>query len=168
MVLRAPTAEDILELVQLNLASAQHYQPWATPPATIDEATAYLVRSRERDTAYFLVCHAASGAIMGGVNLSQIFYGNFQSAYMGYYIAAPYARQGFMGDAVATVLGYAFGQGGLHRVEANIQPDNAASIGLVRRLGFQREGYSPRYLLINGAWRDHERWAILAEDWLAR
>ncbi len=59
----------------------------------------------------------------------------------------------------------AFGELGLHRLEANIQPDNAASIALVRKPGFRLEGYSPRYLKIAGRWRDHERWAILAEEW---
>jgi len=53
----------------------------------------------------------------------------------------------------------------LHRLEANIQPRNAASIAVVKRAGFSLEGYSRRYLKIGGRWRDHERWAILAEDW---
>jgi [ribosomal protein S5]-alanine N-acetyltransferase len=63
------------------------------------------------------------------------------------------------------VLAESFGRLGLHRVEANIQPDNAASIALVRRCGFEREGFSPRYLRIGGAWKDHERWAIRSETW---
>jgi ribosomal-protein-alanine N-acetyltransferase len=54
---------------------------------------------------------------------------------------------------------------GFHRLEANVQADSARCIGLIRRLGFRKEGFSPRYLKIGGEWRDHERWAILAEDW---
>lgn len=59
----------------------------------------------------------------------------------------------------------AFGELDLHRLEANIQPDNERSIRLVVRLGCRREGYSPRYVKVAGKWRDHERWALLAEDW---
>jgi ribosomal-protein-alanine N-acetyltransferase len=69
-----------------------------------------------------------------------------------------------MAEALAQVLDFAFGELGLHRLEANIQPGNARSIALVERLGFRKEGFSPRYLKIDGDWRDHERWAILAED----
>jgi ribosomal-protein-alanine N-acetyltransferase len=70
-----------------------------------------------------------------------------------------------MSAGLALVLRQAFRQLGLHRVEANIQPDNARSIALVRRLGFRREGFSPRYLKLGGRWRDHERWALLREEW---
>jgi len=71
-------------------------------------------------------------------------------------------------EALQLMLGHAFGRLGLHRVEANIQPGNVASIRLVKRAGFTREGYSRRYLKIGGRWRDHERWALLREDWLKR
>ncbi len=69
-----------------------------------------------------------------------------------------------MREGIGLVLRHAFGTLGLHRLEANIQPDNARSLTLVEEAGFRLEGYSPRYLKINGRWRDHERWAILAED----
>ena len=69
-----------------------------------------------------------------------------------------------MSVALGLVLGVAFGELRLHRVEANIQPANARSIALVKRAGFRLEGFSPRYLFIDGAWRDHERWAKLADD----
>ncbi|VWB80544.1 phosphinothricin acetyltransferase [Burkholderia metallica] len=68
-----------------------------------------------------------------------------------------------MTDAMRAAIGVAFDELGLHRVEANIQPGNHASIALVRRLGFTKEGFSPRYLRIGGEWRDHERWALLAD-----
>ena len=105
---------------------------------------------------------------MGAIELSQIVGGRFRSAYLGYHIGAPFARQGYMRDALAAALTLAFGRYRLHRVEANIQPRNLASIRLVRRLGFRREGYSRRYLKIGGRWRDHERWALLVEDWRER
>jgi ribosomal-protein-alanine N-acetyltransferase len=67
--------------------------------------------------------------------------------------------------AIQLILRYAFTKLKLHRVEANIQPENLASLALIKRAGFTREGYSRRYLRIGGRWRDHERWALLAEDW---
>ena len=69
-----------------------------------------------------------------------------------------------MRDGLELALRLAFGSLGLHRLEANIQPGNASSVALVKGAGFRLEGYSRRYLKISGRWRDHERWAILAED----
>ena len=97
------------------------------------------------------------------MNVSEIVRGVFRSAYLGYYAFTPHARQGLMTEAVALVVGTAFRRLGLHRLEANVQPGNLASLRLVRRLGFRREGYSPRYLKIRGRWRDHERWAIVSD-----
>jgi len=105
---------------------------------------------------------------MGAIELSQIVGGKFRSAYLGYQIGVPFARQGYMREALATVLTFVFGRYRLHRVEANIQPHNLRSLRLVRSLGFHREGYSRRYLKIGGRWRDHERWALLVEDWRKR
>ena len=90
--------------------------------------------------------------------------GYFQSAYLGYYASARHAGKGLMGEAMALVLDHAFGPLALHRLEANIQPGNAPSIALARGAGFRLEGYSPRYLLIGGRWRDHERYAITADE----
>lgn len=165
VALRPPAAEDEAELLALNRASAAHYSPWVSPPTTPEAFAAYLERCARPDVAGRLACRAADGAIMGAVTLSQIFYGPLQSAYMGYYIGAPYAGRGYMREAVALALDHAFGPLRLHRVEANVQPANRASLALVRRLGFTREGYSRRYLFIDGDWRDHERFAMLAEDW---
>lgn len=100
------------------------------------------------------------------IAINQIVRGNLQSAYLGFRIGAAYAGSGYMTLALPLVLRHAFDTLRLHRLEANIQPENDASIALVRRAGFTREGFSRRYLKINGRWRDHERWAILREDWL--
>jgi [ribosomal protein S5]-alanine N-acetyltransferase len=102
--------------------------------------------------------------IVGVFNISQIVYGRLRTAYLGYYVLEPFAGQGYMHDGLALVLRFAFGPLGLHRLEANIQPENESSIALVKRAGFRLEGYSPRYVKVAGRWWDHERWAILAED----
>jgi ribosomal-protein-alanine N-acetyltransferase len=70
-----------------------------------------------------------------------------------------------MREGLSTMISWAFADRSLHRLEANIQPDNVASIDLVRGLGFRLEGFSRRYLKIGGDWRDHERWALLADEW---
>ena len=111
-----------------------------------------------------LVCREEDGAIAGVYNIGQIFYGPFCSAYLGYYAFAPFAGQGYMREGLQLTLRHAFGPLGLHRLEANIQPENRPSIALVSGAGFRLEGLSPRYLKIAGRWRDHERWAILAEE----
>jgi ribosomal-protein-alanine N-acetyltransferase len=105
----------------------------------------------------------ASGELIGVINVSEIVRGAFRSAYVGFYAFAPYHRQGYMAEGLQLVIGAAFRRLRLHRLEANVQPGNRASLRLIRRLGFRREGYSPRYLKIAGRWRDHERWALLAD-----
>jgi ribosomal-protein-alanine N-acetyltransferase len=104
---------------------------------------------------------------VGVINLNNIIRGAFQNAFLGYYAFVPFAGQGLMREGMELLLEYAFGGLKLHRVEANIQPDNLASISLVKRCGFAKEGFSKRYLQVDGGWRDHERWALLIEDWQA-
>jgi [ribosomal protein S5]-alanine N-acetyltransferase len=112
-----------------------------------------------------LVCRRVDGTIVGVINLNEIVRATFQSAYLGYYAFYPHAGRGYMTEGLALVLRHAFRRLGLHRLEANLQPENRASRALVRRLGFRKEGFSPRYLKIGGRWRDHERWAIVREAW---
>lgn len=126
-----------------------------------------LARGRRPDFAAFLIRRRSDDRIVGAIEVSQIVLRSFRSAYLGYQVGAPYARQGYMTEGLGLVLNHGFGPLRLHRLEANIRPENGASIGLVRRLGFAYEGFSRRYLKIGGRWRDHERWAILAEDWRA-
>jgi ribosomal-protein-alanine N-acetyltransferase len=110
----------------------------------------------------FLVCLRENGSIVGVINITEIVLGAFRSGYLGYYAFAGYERQGFMREGLHAVVRHAFSSLKLHRLEANIQPGNVASIALVKSCGFSKEGYSPRYLKIAGRWRDHERWAVLA------
>jgi ribosomal-protein-alanine N-acetyltransferase len=166
--LRAPAAADAEEFCATMQASRRHFARWGHPPYH-PSAFRHWRRGRHGETVLrFLICRAADGAIMGQVSLGNIVRGLFQSAYTGYYLARPFTGQGYMTEALGLVLRHAFRDLRLHRVEANIQPENAPSIAVVRRCGFQREGLSPRMLKMGGRWRDHERWAILVEDWRAQ
>ena len=163
--LRAPTRSDQGEFVTLMRASRSFHRPWASAPTDEDRFAAYLADARRPDFEAMLACRYEEQAIVGFFNLSQIARGSLQSAYLGYAVGKPFARQGYMREGIELVLRRAFFTLRLHRVEANIQPGNRASIALARGAGFRREGFSPRYLKIGGRWRDHERWAILADDW---
>jgi ribosomal-protein-alanine N-acetyltransferase len=162
--LRHPVPGDRDEFLARAAASERLHRPWVYPPMDGDAFGEYLRRLRRADDAGFLVCRNDDRAIAGVVNLNQIFLGNFRNAYLGYYLFTPFEGTGLMTEGVRLVMRHAFGPLGLHRLEANIQPANTASIALVRRLGFRREGLSPRYLKIGGRWRDHERWAMLSDE----
>jgi ribosomal-protein-alanine N-acetyltransferase len=166
--LRPPTAKDRDEFIALMRVSRSFHRPWATAPTDDERFAAYLADSRRPDFEAMLLCRQDDLAIMGFFNLSQIVRRSLQSAYLGYAAGQPYAGQGYMREGIQLVLRYGFGELKLHRIEANIQPGNHASIALARGAGFRREGFSPRYLKIAGRWRDHERWAMLADDWRAQ
>lgn len=166
--LRAPSKRDEAEFIALNRASASLHRGLVSPPVEPEQFAAWLKIRRGKDTACFFVCRVEDDAITGAAILSQIArFPSFRNAYLGYYMGEPYSGKGYMTEAIQLILRYTFGRLRLHRLEANIQPRNAASIALVKRAGFRHEGYSRRYLKICGHWRDHERWAILAEDWKA-
>jgi ribosomal-protein-alanine N-acetyltransferase len=120
---------------------------------------------RREDGRRFEIHRVADAEIVGSVEISRIARGNFQSAYLGYSILPEHREQGYMTEALQLALRHAFRTLRLHRVEANVEPGNEPSLALVRRAGFTREGFSRRYLKHGGRWRDHERWALLAEDW---
>jgi ribosomal-protein-alanine N-acetyltransferase len=163
--LESPAGQHERELLAAVRRSRRLHADWVAPPATPAAYRRYLRRLASPSQAGFLVRRRDSGALVGVVNVSEIVRGNFRSAYLGYYAFLPEAGRGLMTEGLARVVSHAFGRLGLHRLEANIQPQNRASRRLVRRLGFRREGWSPRYLRIAGAWRDHERWAILRDEW---
>ncbi len=139
------------------------HHPWVAPPATAEAFAAAVARS-DGDRHQSYLAQDGTGSLVACINLNEIVRGAFRSAYLGYYAFVPHAGTGRMKRAMALVIAKAFGELELHRLEANIQPGNTASIALVRSLGFRREGFSPRYLHIDGAWRDHERYAITCED----
>jgi [ribosomal protein S5]-alanine N-acetyltransferase len=150
------------------LASREQHRRWSTPPLDLGAWDAVLARNSGDEFDLQLACLRDGGAIVGYFALSQIFRGGFQSAYLGYEGSTRYAGQGLMTEGLELMLRHAFREQRLHRVEANIQPENVRSRALVERAGFRREGFSPRYLKIGGRWRDHERWALTVEDWRRR
>lgn len=166
--LRPPWPADEEEFLERVRASRHLHRPWTYPPDTSAGFRLLLSRAAMETEEIDLVCRSGDEALVGMVNLSQIFLGDFRSAYLGYLAFVPHQQRGYLTEGVTLLLRRAFGSGGLHRVEANVQPDNLRSIALVEGLGFRREGYSPKYLKIGGRWRDHVRYAILAEEFLAR
>jgi ribosomal-protein-alanine N-acetyltransferase len=162
--LRRARERDAEEFVKLMRASRELHRPWSFPPTQPEEFRALVERAGADDFELFLLCRRSDGAILGFFNLSQIFRGPFMNAYLGYAVGEPHSGQRYMAEGIELVLRHAFGTLGLHRLEANIQPGNERSIALAKGAGFRLEGFSPRYLRIDGRWRDHERWAILAED----
>jgi ribosomal-protein-alanine N-acetyltransferase len=165
--LRNPVEADEEQFTELMRASKAFHRPWASAPHDHERFRAYIEDSRRDNFEALLVCRREDDAIVGFFNISQIVRRLFQSAYLGYAAGRPYAGQGYMSEGIQQVLRVAFVDLGLHRLEANIQPGNEPSLALARGAGFHREGFSPRYLKIGGRWRDHERWAMLAEDWMA-
>jgi len=160
--LHQPEAADCTAFVAAVAASRTLHRPWITAPATPGEFRTYLAKMALPNNRAYLVQRADTGELAGVFKLTNIILGPFRSGYLGYYAFRGHEHRGYMRAGLTAVSRHAFGTLKLHRLEANIQPGNVASIALVRRCGFSQEGYSPRYLKIGGRWRDHERWAILA------
>ncbi|MEF9883353.1 GNAT family N-acetyltransferase [Streptomyces sp. P9-A4] len=156
------TLADEAEFCALVSASAELHGPWIQLPATAEDFRSWMERFRDGTTLGFLIRARDTGAAVGMVNINSIIRGRYQGASIGYAAFAPSAGRGYMTEGVTAVLDHAFTDLRLHRLEANIQPGNKASLSLVQRLGFRYEGLSPAYLFIDGAWRDHERWSLTA------
>ena len=163
--LRYVALDDFEEMRTLFNESRKFYKGLIDTPDTIEKFTAYAARNESEANECFVICRNEDERIVGAINLSQIFRRSFQNAYLGYSLGVKYTGKGYMTEAVELVLRYAFKDLKLHRVEANVQPENLPSIAVLKRCGFTREGFSRKYLKIGGRWRDHERFAIIIEDW---
>ncbi len=167
--LRPPLVEDAGVYLAAVRASRALHGPWTKPPQTRARFEAFVGRFAPREEvathAGFLAFRKEDDALVGVFNFSEIVRGALQSTYLGYMGFLPHAGQGYMTEGMALALDVAFRKLRLHRVEVNIQPTNARSLALAKRVGFTREGFSRRYVKIAGRWRDHERYAMLAEDW---
>ena len=163
--LRPPTPADFREYAALMKISRPVFRELIPKFKGRKQFNDYLRRCEREDFHGFLICLREDGVIVGNMNLFNVVRLRVQFAIVGYFVGAPHVRQGYATEALQLMLRFAFRKLKLHRVEASIQPHNAASIALVKRAGFTREGLSRRLVKIAGQWRDHERWAILVEDW---
>lgn len=163
ILIRAPKVEDETLFLSAMKESKNLHNPWVTPPLTHKAFVDYLEKSQQPNYRAYLVFKDQE--IVGAFNLSEIVRGVFQSAYLGFYAVEKFSGQGLMSKVLKLVLHKAFTELDLHRLEANIQPENIRSIDLVKSNGFRKEGFSPRYLKMNGDWKDHERWALTIEEW---
>ncbi len=161
VAIRPLAHDDRSDFTRLARACACEHRPWLYPPATDAQFDAYHARLQEPERAGFAICLADTGELVGYATINNIVRGAFRCGALGY--GAFVHGRGLVTEGVGLVVRYAFGPLGLHRLEVNIQPDNHRSIALAKRLGMRLEGFSPDFLLIDGAWRDHERWAITAE-----
>lgn len=166
--LREPMAEDFDELAALYRSSRRLHRGLVSANSSLADFTELLKRNEGDDYESLLICVSESNQIGGTITLSQIFRKAFCNAYLGYLLGAKFTGKGYMTEAVRLVLKHAFTNLKLHRVEANVQPHNTASINVLKRCGFTKEGFSRNYLKISGKWRDHERWAIIKEDWKSK
>jgi ribosomal-protein-alanine N-acetyltransferase len=172
MYLRPAQSFDYPAWTALREASRDFLTPWE-PSWPTDDLTRAAFRRRlkrqadeiARDEAYsFLIFEDGSDNLLGGITIGGVRRGVAQAATLGYWIGAPYARRGHMTRAVAAAVGFGFSSLRLHRIEAACIPDNIASIRVLERNGFQKEGFARAYLRINGAWRDHLLFALLESD----
>ncbi len=172
VLLRYPEMADYAQWSALRGASRDFLSPWE-PTWAADELTRTAFRRRLRryqreirnDLAYpFFVFRKSDGVLIGGCTLTNVRRGVTQSAAIGYWIGAPYARQGYMHAALKVVQPFVFELLGLHRLEAACIPENEASRKLLLKVGFREEGRARRYLQINGEWRDHILFALLEDD----
>ncbi|MEV4110579.1 GNAT family N-acetyltransferase [Nonomuraea sp. NPDC049695] len=163
--IRRISLEDRAEFLTLNRESADLLARWMPgDPITTDEVfEGYVARFDGPANEGFVICRLDTGAIVGRANINNIVRGTRQDGTLGYCAYASTTGRGYLTEGLRLLVRYAFGELGLHRIEANIQPTNAHSLSLIKRVGFRREGYSPNFQYIDGAWRDHERWAITVE-----
>lgn len=160
---RRPSGADRRDVTRAAAASGDLHRPWLVAPTDETTYDAYLRRLRSPRHHGFLL-RTFEGLPVGVINVSDSILGGFRSAHLSYYAFVGHERRGLMREGVGFVVVHALTSLGLHRLEANVQPSNTASRRLAKACGFRLEGFSPNYLTVDGAWRDHERWAITAED----
>ena len=173
--IRPGQPKDWRSWAELREISREFLVPWEpTWPTDALTQPAFARRLRRQatewrdDEAYsFLIFEQDSEQVVGGIGLTNVRRGVAQMASMGYWAGRPYARRGYTSEAARLLLSFAFGQLGLHRVEAACLPSNRPSSGLLEKVGFLREGYARAYLRINDKWADHLLYAMLRDDWAA-
>ncbi|HEX4878757.1 MAG TPA: GNAT family N-acetyltransferase [Limnobacter sp.] len=159
--IRPLVLEDQAAFLAAVRASRHLHHPWITVPLDASAFKRYVLRFQPPEAYCFVICLQKTGEMVGSVNLTQVAFGAYRSAVVGYFAFAGCERQGYISKGLRKAIRFAFKDLGLHRLEANIQPHNKASIALVKACGFQKEGLARGFIKIAGRWRDHERWALL-------
>jgi ribosomal-protein-alanine N-acetyltransferase len=172
VILRQPQMSDHPEWATLRQKSREFLEPWE-PVWPADDLTRAAFRRRLKryaedqrsDLAYsFFIFRKIDGVLVGGITLSNVRRGVAQAGSIGYWMGEPYARQGLMSMALRALIPFGFTTLRLHRLEAACITTNVASIRLLEKSGFQREGYARQYLCINGMWQDHLLYARIKGD----
>lgn len=163
VIIRRLTSSDREEFVTRVKSSAEFLHPWVYLPDIFDKFDSYLHRFDGVSAEIILICARETGRIVGTVSIGDIIMGPYRRATVGYNAFIDSARQGYMSAGFRLVFEFVFGELGLHRLEADIQPGNLPSLKFAERVGFRYEGYSPGFACINGVWKDHERWAITSD-----
>ncbi|WP_243274624.1 GNAT family protein [Streptomyces albus subsp. chlorinus] len=164
--IRPPQPSDEQLYSEAVVRSAEHLRPWnpVEPDGLPD-----LLRRQGPALRTFLILDKEDDGLVGRVNVANIVRARFLNGSLGYDSYLPYAGTGRMTEGLRLVVDRCFRPGpdglALHRLEINVQPENERSLAMAKRLGFRHEGFSPRMLYINDAWRDHERFALTAEEW---
>ncbi|MBR7677136.1 GNAT family N-acetyltransferase [Streptomyces daliensis] len=164
--IRPPRPSDERQYSEAVVRSADHLSPWnpVEPDGFPD-----LLRRQGPTLRTFMVFDQEDDGLVGRVNVANIVRARFRNGALGYDSYVPYAGTGRMTEGLRLIVDRCFSGGpdglGLHRLEINVQPENARSLAMAKRLGFRHEGFSPRMLYLNDAWRDHERFALTAEEW---
>jgi len=175
VALRPMAMADYPAWAELRAKSRQHLVPWE-PAWSNDELTKAAFRLRVRlsqrdmrdDLGFsFFIFARSDSALLGGISLTNIRRGASQSASVGYWMGVQHAGKGYMSEAASLMLAFAFDSLALHRVEAACMPANAASIRVLTKLGFKREGLARHYLRIDGTWQDHVLFGIVLDEWRA-
>jgi ribosomal-protein-alanine N-acetyltransferase len=178
VLLRPYRRSDARAWSDVRIANQQWLAPWESSPpgpwAEMNSTSAYLYvyrdmkrAARRGESMPFAVClrdESGKDRLVGHLNLGNIVRRAFSSAYVGYWVDARVAGRGIIPTALALAVDHAFGPGSLHRVEINIRPENGPSRRVVEKLGFREEAYHPRYMHIDGTWRDHLGYAMTSEE----
>ena len=164
IIIRESILQDEENFLSAMQKSISLHHPWVKAPLTSEEFHTYIKRSQQDNQKSLIVLKDSQ--IAGVFNVNEIVRGCFQNAFLGFYAVSGFENQGIMSTGLKLVLKYFFEELKLHRIEANIQPENSQSINLVKKNKFRYEGFSPRYLKINNEWCGHEHWAITYEEYI--
>ena len=164
VALRRLNFSDEAEFLANSIESKKLHKSWVIVPTTKKQFRDYVEEMNTDANKAFVIVDVHTNSIVGVVELRDIFMYDFKNSYITYYAFHQHLRKGFMKFGVLQAIAIAFKELKLHRLEANIQPENNASIALAKSCGFTKEGFSPKFIKKNGQWKDHERWALLKNN----